>query len=54
MANDPKPKRKEYPEATGQNALKREAIRRLLMEHPEWSDRRIAKSCQMVIYLPAL
>lgn len=43
--------RKEYPEAHGQNALKREAIRRLLIAHPEWSDRRIAAAVSISIDL---
>jgi hypothetical protein len=32
-----------------QNALKREAIERMLIAHPDWSDRRIAASIHMIV-----
>lgn len=44
----------EHPKAQGQNALKREAIRRLLIAHPDWSDRRIAAAVSIQIEMPPL
>lgn len=33
----------------GQNAIKREAIKRLLIDHPDWSNRRIAAAVRISI-----